>query len=118
VKPLQLTVALGKDPYVSFTITHTSGAMDADPSRESIPALLDELATSDAEHPDVAVSHDSGWTLSAFRCGRLVWENVEEDADPRHLPRASRGDTERLLRALAEGRIDEVDAEAWQPGYG
>lgn len=48
--------------------------MEQDPPDEAVRVLLDELDTADAEHPDVAVSHESGWTLSAFRGGRLVWE--------------------------------------------
>jgi hypothetical protein len=91
--------------------------MDADPPLQSIPGLLDELACADADHPDVAVSHHSGWTLSAFASGLLIWENVEDDVEPRSLPQVSRTEAERLLGALACGRIDEVNAEAWRPGY-
>jgi hypothetical protein len=32
----------------------------------------------------------------------LVWANVQEDVEPRH---------------LGGGRIDEIDAAAWRPGY-
>jgi hypothetical protein len=102
---------------VSFTITHITGEMEANPPLQSIPRLLDELAFADANHPDVAVSHASGWTISAFTSGLLIWENVEDDVQPRSMPHVSRADTERLLRALASGWIDEVNSEAWQPGY-
>ena len=39
---------------------HWLGDMDADPSLETLPELVRELETTDEEHPDVAVTHDSG----------------------------------------------------------
>ena len=51
---------------MAFTITHVSGAMESDPPVEAVRDLVEELAGADVEHPDVAVSHESGWTLSAF----------------------------------------------------
>ncbi len=72
----------GKDPLpspevsVAFTILHVSGAMESDPPVEAVRDLVEELARADVEHPDVAVSRESGWTLSAFVGGRLVWQSV------------------------------------------
>jgi hypothetical protein len=56
--------------------------MERDPPKEAVRALLDEPDVADVEHPDVAVSPESGWTLSAFSGGWLVWENVERDEAP------------------------------------
>jgi hypothetical protein len=78
--------------YVSATVTHRDGSMD-DYAAHLLPTLVAELdAYEDDEHPDIAVSHESGWTLSAFPSGLLVWENVYADdeddsspAAPRHL---------------------------------
>lgn len=47
-------------------ITHRSGAMERDPDPTAIEALVKELDRNDAEHPDIAVSHESGWTISAY----------------------------------------------------
>ncbi len=103
---------------MGFSITHVSGAMEPDPRRAALRALVEELAAADVEHPDVAVTHDSGWTLSAFLDGRLVWENVEgDDGEPRHLVQVGRQELVRLFEALADGDVAAVDSEAWQPGY-
>lgn len=57
----------------------------------------------DAEHPDVALSHESEWTLSVFESGLVVWENVAEDDEPRHRHGVSRGEVRRLGQELAAG---------------
>ncbi|WP_106129983.1 hypothetical protein [Pseudosporangium ferrugineum] len=91
---------------------------DGDPGR--IPALIAELDDPrDDEHPDVAVTDDrTGWSLSAFQTGRLVWENVEDDSiPPRHLAEASRAEMTRLMLLVAAGELDEVERLAWRPGY-
>jgi len=103
---------------VTYSITHTSGAMEHAPGRDSIAALLDELDETDIEHADVSVSHESGWTLSVYPSGRLVWENIEEDDEPLHTFVHERAEVERLLFAVADGHVEIVDAEAWEPGYG
>jgi hypothetical protein len=103
---------------VTYTITHTSGAMEEQPPRDSIAALLDELDGADGEHPDVSVSHESGWTLSVFPSGRVIWENIEEDDEARHVFLHDRSEIEQLLYAVADGRVDVVDSAAWSPGYG
>jgi hypothetical protein len=93
--------------------------MESNPSLDAIPALLAELDADDPEHPDVALSDESGWTLSVFPSGRVIWENVEEDDEARHLPAVGRTEAVRLLSALAAGQVDEVDSTpGWQTGYG
>jgi hypothetical protein len=87
------------------------------------PGLLDGVLSEldgpeDAEHPDVALSHETGWTLSAFPRGLLVFQNVESDDEPRNLQRVPRSEVRRLWLALAEGRLDVVEPQPWQPGYG
>lgn len=102
---------------MAFSMTHTSGAMDQDPSLEAVRALLDELDTADDEHSDVAVSHESGWTLSALQGGRLAWENVEEDEEPRHRVGVERNEVVRLFEALTRGDLAEIETQPWSPGY-
>jgi len=80
--------------------------------------ILNELDESDAEHPDAWLTHESGWSLSVFESGLIVWENVEEDCSPRHMRNVSRDKALALWMKLAEGRIAEIDDEAWHPGYG
>jgi len=100
---------------MAFSITHRNGAMQADPPIEAIEALLEELDGIDDEHPDVAISHDSGWTLSAFASGRLIYENVEDlDQLPRQIL-IDRRVARDLFRVLAEGDLNRLEGEAWQP---
>jgi hypothetical protein len=83
-----------------------------------MPALLDELNDATAEHGDVAVGHESGWTLTVLAGGRVVWENVEEGSAPQHLDGLSREATLELMGMVALGEMDAVAARPWVPGYG
>jgi hypothetical protein len=91
--------------------------MDDDTSEGALDALLDELEAADAEHPDVAVTHESEWCLNVFRTGLVVWENVEE-GEPRHMEGVTRQEAQRLLALVARGELVEVERQNWQPGYG
>jgi hypothetical protein len=80
--------------------------------------LLDELATAEDEHPNVSVSHEAGWTVGVYSSGRVIYEQVEEGDDerPRHVEGLSRDETLALLAAVAEGRLDELEALDWVEG--
>ena len=104
---------------VVYAVTNTLGAMVRDADETVMEAVLSELdGPEDDEHLDVSLSHESGWTLSAYRNGVVVWENVEEGDQPRHLMGVPRSELMRLWMALASGRFDLVDAEPWLLGYG
>lgn len=104
---------------MAFSVTHIDGSMDQPEDIFRLPALLDELNDATAEHGDVAVGHESGWTLTVLAGGRVVWENVEEDrAAPQHLDGLSRESTLELMGMVASGDIDAVAARPWVPGYG
>ena len=105
---------------MASTIMHRNGAMeDYEPSK--IPALLAELdEPRDDEHPDVAVSHPSGWTLSVGQTGLVTWENVEPDAEtgPQHRHDIARAQLPEIMNLVATGQLDEIDNLGWHPGYG
>ena len=101
---------------MTYRVTHTTGAMDADYPVDRFPVLLDELAKADGEHADVAVSHESEWTLTIGRSGVLILENVE-DEDPMHVGPIGRSATLELMTALAHGRLDDVRSMPWVEGY-
>jgi hypothetical protein len=104
---------------VSFHLTNRQGASQENPSIEIIERVLGDLdGVDDAEHPDVSLSHESGWTLSAFPSGLVVWENVECETEPRHRRGVSRPEVRRLWLLLAGGDIASVDAYTWDQGYG
>ena len=102
---------------MSFHVRHRCGRCDANPPVEAFASLHDELEGEDIEHPDIAVEHETAWSLTAFADGLLIWENVEE-GDPRQMRAASREDVLRLWRLLAAGDIDAVSSEPWREGYG
>lgn len=103
---------------MAFSVTHIDGSMEQPEDISGFPTLLDELAEATAEHGDVAVGHESGWTLTVLARGRVVWENVEEGSAPQHLDGLSRDDTLELMALVAVGDIDAVEARSWVPGYG
>ena len=81
------------------------GFRNADQSGADIPpdadlrcllaVLHDQLQATDSEHGDVAVTdYDSGWTVSAHRDGRAVFENLRGEPGARHMHPVSR---ERML---------------------
>lgn len=104
---------------MSFNLVNRNGEFLPDPELGNLARILGELdGPADPEHPDVSLVHESGWALSAFPNGLLVWENAEWDGPPRHRTRVPRLDVERLWRALAAGEIAVVEAYGWDPGYG
>ena len=89
----------------------------------SHPSDLDQLIAEldgpdDPEHPEIAVSDDSGWTLSAFPSGLVIWEDVEGGDAPRHRTFVSRHELLDLLLALTRGDVATIDWGAWVHGYG
>lgn len=84
--------------------------MDDNPPLEALDALVRELdGPEDPEHPDVSVTHESEWSLSAFPSGLVIWGNFEE-ADERRVERVSREQIVALFKELAAGDLAAVDA--------
>ena len=96
------------------------GEMLSSPDSPTIEQLLTELDQPlGAEHPGVALTHESGWSLEALPGGGLTWENdVDGDApDPRHRDAVPRDEVRRLWSALAGGHLAEIETQQWLPGY-
>ncbi len=87
-----------------------------DKAIDHVLAELDEPV--DDEHPDVSIQDESGWCLSAYQSGCLVWENVEDAGPPRHMPAVSRERMGELFRRVAAGDLDAVETAPWLAGYG
>ena len=90
--------------------------MERTPPLSILLQLLAELDAHDSEHVDVAVTHESGWCLSAGRDGRVSWENVEAGPPPRHLPKVPAQKIIELWTKLAQGDVAAIEAEPWRPG--
>lgn len=98
---------------MAFSVMHRLGNMERNPPLSSFPALLAELDPDDTEHVDVAVVHESGWTLSAGIGGGLTWENIESEARPRRMADVPPSKILELWTRLANGDLAAVEAEPW-----
>jgi hypothetical protein len=104
---------------VTFYSTNRWGAMEREPSVEYLRNLLQSLDIADHEHPDVSLTHETGWALSAFSSGLVLFENVEgEDNSARHMKNVPRDKVLLLWIKLAQGELAEVEAEPWLLGHG
>lgn len=102
-----------------FTVHHAYGEMESSPPLSRVEDLLTELRTvADDEHPDVGVTHESGWSLGVGRSLQLTWEDVEGDGGVFHHPPVSWDEALRSMRAVAQGDLEAVNSFEWQPGNG
>ena len=102
---------------VPFIITHRSGAMETSDDLEDLRPLLAELDDSDPEHPDVSLSTEDGWTLSVFASGLVVFQNVETGSAPRHRRDLDSKGVLAMMKTLARGQVEKIEADDWLPGY-
>jgi len=92
--------------------------MDHDPPLSALGTLVAELENADNEHPDIAVTIECGWTLSAFRGGHVIWENVEaDDVLPQHMLGVNSDQLLILFRSIATGDLAVVERQPWMNGY-
>ena len=101
---------------MSYSVTHRYGEMEAGVPSEHFVAILAELDENDNEHPNVALVDESGWALSAYQSGLLVWEHLDR-RNPRHMKNVSREKILKLWKQLASGDHISIEKEAWLPGY-
>ena len=101
---------------MAYHVTHLTGASEKGLSTERFSRLLDELSNADDEHPDVSVTHESEWCLTAYKSGFAVLENLE-DGQPVHAGPLDRATMVSPMLAVAEGRIGDAQSYAWRPGY-
>lgn len=94
------------------------GAAVVGPSEAAMKELLASLDPSDAEHPDVSLTHESGWCVSIFASGLAVLENVESGEGPWHMEGVSSRTALDLWRQLASGEVEQLKGLRWVPGYG
>lgn len=100
-----------------YGVIHSDGSGETNPPLESFSLLYDELLSADREHGDVSVIHDdTGWSMSAHRDGRLVFEHLENGGE-RHMMPVSKVRVLELWERLIDGDIDGLLTEPWKPGY-
>ena len=103
---------------VVANIAHLSGEMEP-ATAAALPALIAELDNADAEHTDVSIEDESGWALSAFATGLVIWENVEGDAGTeQQMTDVSRDAMLEMFTEIANGDIEAVATRPWVPRHG
>ena len=80
--------------------------------------MIAELDLADGENTDVSVELDSGWALSAYQNGQVIWGNVEADAEVGQLTGVSRAEMVELFTYLVNGDIEAVASRPWDPNIG
>lgn len=98
-------------------VTTRWGSDESEPTVERLREILGQLDAEDDEHPSVSVTHESEWWLGAYPGGLLIWENVAADDEAKHMNEVPRERVLELWVKLLSGKIDEIEREAWLPGY-
>jgi len=103
-----------------FFLLHRWGKSETSKDPGTIYLLLKELdAAEDDEHVSVSVREESGWSVTAYVSGLVVFENVEDLAEqPQHLSGQTRDQARMLMEFLATGELVLLRQQAWRAGYG
>jgi hypothetical protein len=101
---------------MSFHVMTRWGEHEREPTETRMREVLAELDANDDEHPDVSLTHESEWCLSAYPSGILVYENLEA-GEPRHLNHVSRARVLELWLLLSKGQMEVIETEPWINGY-
>ena len=100
--------------------TDADGISEINPSPQrmrDLVALLDEPEFLDKEHPDLSLIHDaSGWSLTLFPSGNVVWENLDDEAGAATLTGVSRNRAYELWLMLSRGEIEQLKRQGWRAG--
>lgn len=92
---------------MTFTALYRDGQAESNPRGDWIGRLIAELAWVDAEHPGVAVGHQSGWTLSGYPTGLVIWENAKQGSTQRRAY-LSRAELRAAFDLVSRGEIGEM----------
>jgi hypothetical protein len=102
---------------MSFFVETRWGGSETAPSIGRMRQILKELAQKDPEHPDVWLTHESGWTLSVSETGLVVWDNLEaNDNKPRHMVGVDRERALWMWIQLSRGDLGSIEKLSWAPG--
>lgn len=103
---------------MSYLAYDRMGNSETEPSHARMSELIASLVHDDPEHPDVSLQHEGGWSLSAFGSGLVLFENVEEAGEPRHMKGVPHGVILEMWRLLARGDLKALEERPWQSGNG
>lgn len=102
---------------MTYHVNPRWGGSEPAPTVDRMREVLAELdGEDDDEHPNVSLSDEAEWTLSAFPDGLVIWENPEADV-ARHMLHVSRTKVLDLWIKLSLGQIEAIEQEPWLAGY-
>jgi len=100
---------------MAYHIYRRWGECVDEPTLEQMREALADLDALDDEHPVAWLSHESGWTLSAYSSGLLIWENLDAGG-PMHMKDIPRDRVLELWERLSRGDVDAIGHEPWITG--
>ncbi|RJU10916.1 hypothetical protein XcmpCFBP7700_06675 [Xanthomonas campestris] len=103
---------------MSYFAYDRMGGNVTSPDEVAMSLLLSSFDAPDQEHPDVSLSHESGWCLSVFESGLIIFENIETGEGPWHMRLPSPQHSLNLWQLLSSGQIATIQLHPWVPGYG
>lgn len=96
---------------MSYFMRDLMGTSCDEPNEARIREILGELDNADDEHPDVALEHESAWSLSVFADKTVLWENLDAEAGTEQSVRlAAWEEVVALLLSLSRGEITSVQS--------
>ena len=100
-----------------FGVIHMDGSGENNPPVESLLELYDELFSSGIVEGYVSViNDDSGWCISAYRDGRIVFGKLGDPQSDHHMIPVPKERVLELWRRLIDGDIEGLLREPWKPG--
>jgi hypothetical protein len=102
---------------MSYHVVMRWGGSEDEPDESRMREILAELDVPDPEHPDTWMTHESsGWTLSIFEGGLVIWKKLGASNEKRHQVGVSRERALELWLKLSRGELDAIEQEPWRPG--
>jgi len=104
------------DDLVSYFMRDLIGTSTDEAGEARIREFLRQLGNADDEHPDVALEHESAWSLSVFADRSVLWENLDAPGgNEQRVTPASWDDVVQLLLTLSRGEIENVQRSVDAP---
>lgn len=99
-------------------VIHMDGSGEDDFPPEKFFDLYDELFNAGIFDGSVAViNDDNGWSISAHRDGRVVYEHLSEEGISRHMIPVRKDKVIQLWNNLITWNVEALEAEPWRDGY-
>jgi hypothetical protein len=99
---------------MACVVANPFGDFVESPTLADMQRFVDGIDVNDVEHGAAWISDDAGNSLELNGDGTLVFEREEVPA--RHLPRVSKDRVLELWSLLAQGFVEDLEREPWQPG--